>query len=295
MLPFWIAVWSIFNPVTFIVVVALNTVVSCCATNETWRKNNTIIQNELLPLCKGSRFVYADYERSSINFSYDHKIWEDNVKLFISDSCDTDHMDFILNSNDYYYFLINKVKAKKAYFCRTNHNFENVEIVYEANNTISVYASGCDENFYYKISDNYYCLNLVTLDERKLKFDSYETQIVDEGGNTYRQTAGMWFDKCNKNASMFSLIFENDTVDIDENIIDSDVLCLIKKFKFQPKYHYSTSNISSILCYGNPSFGNYNDCLIIDIDIGERKVISYQLFKNVDIGFFNIYPSLTIG
>lgn len=297
MLPFWIAIWSIFNLLLlFLCVFAVSETIK----NNKASLNSEQIKNELDPLCDGDFCVYHDIEKNYYHFPslseslYDKSsfdVGEDSYLLY----------NFLMYNDRYYYFLVEETKGYREWeyhIARTNLRLDNFELIKSIGLGIRGKVSsrsGFDNVFYFRIKDEYYTFDALTSSLIEVDSDSREAKINELSNSDYIKTFGIELSKCSTDKSGFYIFsYNGELFSIDENIIDIDILKIIKKYKFEPYYHQSYSDgFSSIIFYTNSGSWDSSDCLIINYNRDNNIAIGYQTFHKVDKYNFAIYPKIS--
>ena len=294
---FWIPFWSIFNPITFLIIFIV--VVTCTAMADTPNHKNSqrIAREKLVPLCIDNGYVYDNIEGSSLQMNYSEYHFEDDLAKTIDTNGHGTFDGLLLYTDDYYFFLSSTSGWNCDYFIlKSNHNFSNIEVVDVVGNDIGCIREGYGTHIYYKSNKKYYDLDVTNGNKTELDSSSPEISFIEAGDEEYKKSLGIEFGECKRKDNTIVFSYFDKPYSLDENLIDSTIYRYMKEAKFKPYYHLSYStNITTIVYYGYPDpWGGWADCLAIDFDRETNDVLKYQLFNYVDRVNFELYPLIQL-
>ncbi|MBO6261378.1 MAG: hypothetical protein J6N95_02075 [Bacilli bacterium] len=265
-------------------------------TNQT--KNQKTIINECSFLCKGNSFAYYNLQINHLHLNseidYKKSVFENFAKRTFSDVLRFDVYDCFLATDSAIYLLATesyKGNFKKTCLYSTDYYLSQLDrlcVLKEYNGSQTIDASfGFDNNGYFRIGDSYYHYSFDTLsfkeipasskNTNKVFFESYLSSLLIETGEfKYKQTCVEHF--YDKQAYIFD----------ERNIIDINLINLLKKYHFSPSGYYSfPSGITSIVYYGNRDrLTGIGDSIIISYDRCTNTFLESQLFTSVSVNYF---------
>lgn len=298
---------AIFNPITILAVILIFFLCLYLIITPICKNNSRLMKAQLLPLCNGDHYVYDDCDHYMIRFNYNDSL-ECYSRYGKLESCNFDYYEIglLMFTNDYYYFLIKESNNNKKYVCRTTHDLDNFEtLCYLGDSKIENMVHGYNSKLYYESENQYYVLDLFTLELQLVDSNSEEAMVVETSRvidckyhGYYESISRTYFGDCvrENNNCCFSLSETN--YSFNEDKIDPKVFKLMESFSFKPMYHLSSldTGATAIMYYANKGFGGESECLIIDfIRSEENPNISYQLFTNVNQHLFRLLPTISFA
>lgn len=290
---FWIPFWCIFNPVSISIIFLLVTAIYAAIDTPNFKNSQRIAKEKLAQLCTDSGYIYDNIEGSSIHMNYTECHYESNLAKTIDTNGRGTFDQFLLYTDDYYFFLSSTSGRNRDYFIlKSNHNFSNIEVVDIVGKDIGYITSGYDTHIYYKSNKKYFNLDITNGNKVELDSSSSEVSFIETYGKAYEESLGIEFGDCKRKDNTITFSYFDKSYSLDENLIDSTIYGFMKEAKFEPYYHLSYfTNITTIVYYGYPDpWGGWADCLVIDFDRETNDTLKYQLFNFVDRANFRLCP-----
>jgi len=291
---------SLFNPISFWLVFTICIGISYYVTNPIWEKTTSRIKEELMPLCDGDDYVYFSIEGEKIAFNYSSWLYSANSSSSAFDNKESelfdinyDRLDFLLYSEQYFFFLIENDNHYSI--VKTDHDLNKLEILAELVGKISDEKHGYDSKFYFRLDGSCFVFDFSTNKMQDALSESEEERIITSDWAYYKKQTGFIDGSCSIRET--NCIYKINDIEyvFDETGIDSTVYSLIKEFDFKPEHYlFCSYGVVCLLYYANMNFGDLYDCLAITYDTNSNSILNYQMFSEVSLSLFHLYPIIKL-